>query len=231
MVSSHAPYFCFSLLTRLPSNSDYNYEIKNDNTCDLVPGLAPIDHSEVCAADASRISYFDGRGYRKIPISTCTGGDERKLLGEELPCPGHTLDEDPRHRGLSGFWFFVLVVLLPAAAAAAVGYWVFTRWADGSFGRIRLGDSAGGGAAGGSVFDAQRPWIQYPVMAVSAAVAVVVAAPMVLVAAARAVAGWFGGGRRYTSRQSFARGRGEYAVVDPDEDELLGDDEEEGDGV
>ena len=213
------------------SRSDYNYEIKTDNTCDLVPNLDPIDHSQVCTADSSRISYFDGRGYRKIPISTCSGGDERKLLGEELPCPGHTLDEVPSHRRLSGFGFFVVVVLLPIALAGAAGYWVFTRCAAGTFGRIRLGESAGGAGGAGKFFDSDRPWIQYPVMAVSALVAVVVAIPMVLGAAGRAVGGWFGGGRRYTSRQSFARGRAEYAVVDPDEDELLGDDEEEGDGV
>ena len=89
-----------------------------------------------------------------------------------------------------------------------------------------------GSGRGKGLLDSDQPWVQYPVMAVSGLVAVVVALPMVLGAAGRAVGGWFGGSRRYTSRQSFARGRGEYAVVDPDEDELLGDDDEpEGDGV
>jgi hypothetical protein len=35
------------------------------------------------------------------------------------------------------------------------------------------------------------------------------------------------GGQRYTSRSSFARGRGDYAVVDDDEGELLGEDSDE----
>ena len=37
----------------------------------------------------------------------------------------------------------------------------------------------------------------------------------------------FGGSRTYTSRGSFARSRGDYAIVDPDEGELLGDDSDE----
>lgn len=39
----------------------------------------------------------------------------------------------------------------------------------------------------------------------------------------------FGGSRpaRFTTRDSFARGRGDYAVVDDDEGELLGDESDE----
>lgn len=100
-----------------------------------------------------------------------------------------------------------------------MGYWVYRNW-DGSFGRIRLGET-------GSAFDADRPWIQYPVAAVSAIVAVVAAVPLLVMSLWRSVMGLFGGsGRRYTTRQSFARGRGDYAVVDPDEDELLGGDDD-----
>lgn len=33
--------------------------------------------------------------------------------------------------------------------------------------------------------------------------------------------------RRFTTRDSFARGRGDYAVVDEDEGQLLGDDSED----
>jgi len=36
-----------------------------------------------------------------------------------------------------------------------------------------------------------------------------------------------GGNRRFTTRDSFARGRGGYAVVDEDEGELLGDESDE----
>lgn len=36
-----------------------------------------------------------------------------------------------------------------------------------------------------------------------------------------------GGDRRFTTRDSFARGRGDYAVVDEDEGELLGEESDE----
>lgn len=41
------------------------------------------------------------------------------------------------------------------------------------------------------------------------------------------VPGLGGGDRRFTTRDSFARGRGDYAVVDEDEGELLGDESDE----
>lgn len=97
---------------------------------------------------------------------------------------------------------------------------MWRNW-DGKFGRIRLGD-------GTSAFDASQPWIQYPVTVLAAIVAVLAAVPLLISSLWRSVSGMFGGSsRRYTTRQSFARGRGDYAVVDPDEDELLGNDDDE----
>lgn len=122
--------------------------------------------------------------------------------------------------------FFAIVI--PIAAAAAIGYWVYTRW-DGKFGRIRLGDSTRGIGGGSSLFRSDAPWIAWPVAAVSGIVAVLVALPLLAGSLWRSVAGRFGGGygtRTYTSRSSFARGR-DYNVVDNDEGELLGDDSDE----
>lgn len=117
---------------------------------------------------------------------------------------------------------------MPIIAAAGVGWWVWRNW-ESKFGQIRLGDAGAGGA-----FDAEQPWIKWPVAAVSALVAVLAALPMVVGGLARAVASRFGRGgdrgayaRPYTSRSSFQRGRGDYAVVDPDEGELLGEDSDE----
>lgn len=139
-------------------------------------------------------------------------------------CDGHKedFDELQRSKGLSGFWFFILVICLPIAIAGGAGYWVWKNW-DGKFGQIRLNDSAGGGGA----WDSEQPWIKYPVIVVSGVVAVIATTPLLLGSAWRWVTGMFGGGRRYTTRSDFARG-GRYAVVDPDEDELLGDDDDEG---
>ena len=114
----------------------------------------------------------------------------------------------------------MVAVFLPVMVAAGVGYWVWKNW-DGKFGRIRLGGESG------SAFDANQPWIHYPVAVVSGVIAVVAAIPLLVGSVWRSLSGMFGGGRRYTTRQSFARGRNDYAVVDPDEDELLGDEEDE----
>ena len=204
-------------------HSDYNYQTANDGSCQLVPGLDPPSHSKACEADPELISYFAPTGYRRIPMSTCEGGRElEKYISEEKPCPGHEKQFEDTHRGLSGFWIFVLAVLLPAGIASAVGYWVWRNW-DGKFGRIRLGESGG-------AFDADRAWIAYPIMALSGIVAVLAATPVLLGSLWRGLAALFGmvgGGRRYTTRQSFARGRGDYVGVEADEDELLGVDEDD----
>ena len=185
-------------------------------------GLEPKDHSQVCDEDPSRETYYQPTGYRKIRISSCEGGDTKKFLGAEEPCPKFKDKFDQEHSGLSGFTFFLVAIVLPIVAAAGIGYFVWTIYQQGNFGRIRLGESSGG-----SAFDAEQPWVKYPVAVLSGVVAVLAAIPLVLGAGWRWASGLFGGSRRYTTRQSFARGRGDYAVVDPDEDELLGDDDED----
>lgn len=199
--------------------SDYNYQVANDHSCQLVPGLPEPDHSQACRDNPDLVSYYLPTGYRRIPLDTCSGGQDLES-SREVACDGHHEDfeEVQRSKSLSGFSFFLLVILLPFSIAAGVGYWVFRNW-DGKFGRIRLGDS-------GAAFDANKPWIAWPVMALSGLVAVLAALPLVAESAWRGVSSLWGGGRRYTSRSDFARG-GRYAVVDPDEDELLGEDEDE----
>lgn len=152
------------------------------------------------------------------------------------PCPNHEDEYERAHAGPSGFVLF-LAITLPFAAAGAVGWWVWRNW-SGTFGQIRLGEQPSAGGLGG-LLDSDAPWVRIPVIAISAAVAVVGAIPLVVAAAWRAASGLFGGGgrggwsrlgggsRRFTTRDSFARGRGDYAVVDDDEGELLGEDSDE----
>lgn len=67
-------------------------------------------------------------------------------------------------------------------------------------------------------------------MAVAAAVAVAQAIPLLASSLWRSASGSLGRNvpnRRFTTRDSFARGRGDYAVVDEDEGELLGEDSDE----
>lgn len=196
--------------------SDFNYLRTNDGSCALVPGLSPKDHSEVCRLDPDAIEYYDPTGYRRIPLTTCQGGREMEYTSTVHPCPGKE-EEFSKKRGISGFGLF-LVIILPIAAAAAAGYWVWRNW-EGKFGQIRLGEQ--------SSFDGEAPWIKYPVVAVSALVAVSQALPLLGKSLWRSASTALGGERRYTSRQSFARGRGDYAVVDEDEGELLGDESDE----
>jgi hypothetical protein len=171
------------------------------------------------------MAYFTPTGYRRIPLNTCSGGLELEYSSKELPCPNHEEEFARQHRGLSGFVFFLVAIVLPLGAAGAIGCYVYTNW-DGKLGPIRLGEAGLGSRA--DIFDAERLWIKYPVALLSAFVAVVAASPMLLASTWRSVSAMFGRPTpRFTTRQSFSRGRGQYTVVDEDEDELLGDEEDE----
>ncbi|KAI9846447.1 MAG: vacuolar protein sorting/targeting protein PEP1 [Thelocarpon superellum] len=212
--------------TRQDFECDYNFVRQTDGSCGLVPGRTPQNHSEICETDSSVVQWYEPTGYRRVPLSTCSGGHELEYLEDKAhPCPGHEEEFEEKH-GVSGAGLFFAIVI-PLAAAAGVGYWVWRNW-DGKFGRIRLGEQ------GGSVFDAGSPWIQYPVMAVAVVVAVLAAVPDVMGRLYRTLRARFGGYSsvgtgvgRYTTRSSFARDRGAYASVENDEGELLGEDSDE----
>ncbi len=78
-------------------------------------------------------------------------------------------------------------------------------------------------------FDNEAPYIKYPVLVIAALVAAVQAIPLLLSSLWHSASTALGRGRtaRFTTRDSFARGRGDYAVVDEDEGELLGDESDE----
>jgi hypothetical protein len=213
-----------------------------------------MSEKEWCAENPDEVDWFEPTGYRKVPLSTCQGGRELDKASTPRPCPGKEDEFEREHAGPSGAVVF-FAIIIPCAAAAAVGWWVWRNW-SGKFGQIRLGEPGAGGVAGvggaGALLDADAPWIRYPVIAVSAVVAVAVAVPALLAALWRTTASaaerwgigggaggrgaWsrlpgggsgLGGSRRFTTRDSFARGRDDYAVVDEDEGELLGDDSDE----
>jgi hypothetical protein len=156
---------------------------------------------------------------------------------ESVVCPGRESEYDRAHPRPSAVTIF-FAVTVAIAMAAAVGWYLWRNW-QGKFGQIRLGEH------GSSVFDSDQPWVRYPVIALSAVVAVVGAIPLVVGALFRSAKGaaerrgWFDGGRGrwsrlgaggprpFTTRDSFARGAGDYAAVDDDEGELLGEDSDE----
>ncbi|TKA66018.1 hypothetical protein B0A49_09311 [Cryomyces minteri] len=206
--------------TRQDFECDFNFERQNDGSCRLVPGLDPADPMAICKNDPLAVEYYEPTGYRRIPLTTCQGGKEMDYTSTSHPCPGRE-KEYQKKKGISGIGLFFAIVV-PFGAAAGVGYWVWKNW-DGKFGRIRLGETMG--SAG------ESPWITYPVAAVSGLVAILAALPLLVASLWRSVASRARGssyaGRTFTSRSSFTRGRGDYAVVDPDEGELLGEDSDE----
>ncbi|KAF1911591.1 vacuolar protein sorting/targeting protein 10 [Ampelomyces quisqualis] len=201
--------------TRRDYECAYNYERQPGGECKLIGGLDLGDPKAVCSQGARE--WWDPSPYRKIPLSTCEGGQEFDHVGDVHACPGFEEEFQKKH-GIGGFGLFMAIVL-PFAAAGGIGYYIWRNW-DGKFGRIRLGETGG-------AFDSESRWVQWPVAAISGLVAVVAAIPMLVGSLYRMVTGGGYGGRTYTSRSSFARGRGDYAVVDADEGELLGEDSDE----
>lgn len=186
----------------------------------------------MCLENPALTEYFPITGYRKIPLSTCSGGRELQYGGgDPLPCKGHEDEYEEAHRMSGAALFFAIVI--PVVAAAAVGWWAYTRW-DGKFGRIRLGGGAAPTTPGASTTAgrAAEVLLAWPVAIAAGAVAVVAALPLLARSLWRSVSGALGGSpaygtRAYTSRSSFARSRGDYATVENDEGELLGDESDE----
>lgn len=120
--------------------------------------------------------------------------------------------------------FFAIVT--PIAAAAAIGYYVYTHW-DGKFGQIRLGESS---VSSQGWFARDSALVAVPVAIIAGVVAVAQALPLLATSLWRSVSGYVGARSRgyqrpYATRGSFAARRGDYTHVVDDEDELLGADE------
>lgn len=210
--------------------------------CSLVPGLEPKDPSIWCKEHPDAYEYHEPTGYRRIPLTTCVGGLALDKESPTHPCAGREEEYERAHRPSAVAIFFAVTV--PFVVAAAAGWYVWRHW-NGKLGQIRLGEN-GASEFSFDVLGSDRPWVRYPVVALSAIVAVVGAAPLLVSAlwrSARAAAerwglvrgsgrgGWSrlngAGTRRFTTRDSFARGSGDYSIVDDDEGELLGEESDE----
>jgi photosystem II stability/assembly factor-like uncharacterized protein len=223
--------------TRSDFECDYNYEMKPDGSCALVPGLDPPDHSLNCQKNPDQIEFYYPTGYRRVPLTTCQGGREFDK-SEALPCAGHEEEFNKKH-GLSGAALF-FVIMIPIVFAGGVGYWAYGKYQTdgfGGLGQIRLGESIGSSSNSG-----ESPWIAVPVAIVSVVVAVARATPLLVMSLWRSAKGYMpvSGGSRgrfpgagsgpYRSRGAFAdrRGQTDYSqVVEDDEflDGALDDDE------
>ncbi|KAL9090767.1 MAG: hypothetical protein Q9159_001823 [Coniocarpon cinnabarinum] len=235
--------------TAMDFECDYNYERDRAGICKKRG--EDRDPIEECRQNPGQMEYHPISGYRRIPGNTCQGGKELDYIYQPLPCPGHGKDFADKH-GTSG-WLVLFIVVICLGAAGVIGWFVYNRFAHGQFGRISLGD---GDASGGQTtrlrlptpsFDTGSALVRYPVVAVSAVAAGVMAVPMIAISAGRWVRDrfpssrregaysrlggdgpvWRGSGSRtYRSRDSFARGR-DWTGQASDESDLLGEDSDE----
>ncbi|KAL1965296.1 hypothetical protein VTN77DRAFT_5898 [Rasamsonia byssochlamydoides] len=210
--------------TREDYECDYNYEPQSDGSCALVPGLPQPDAMAICREDPNAIEYWEPTGYRRIPLTTCEGGLHLDRLISK-PCPNKEKEYQEKH-GISGVGLFFAIVI-PIGLAAAVGYYVYTRW-DGKFGQIRLGEHVGESEG---LFSRDSPLITVPIAIIAGTVAVIQALPLLASSLWRSVSGYIrlpgrrSGPRPYATRGAFAARRGDYTSVVDDEDELLGADD------
>jgi hypothetical protein len=174
--------------------SDYNFVRGSDGSCQKV--AEPIDPMGVCKQE-DVIEWFETTGYRKVPLSTCEKGvNLDRIPALSHPCPGKEDQYYQGGRGLRG-WALAYVILLTFGMAGLAGYIFWKRCADGRFGQIRLGEGD----------SASQPfYIRYPLIAISGIVAAAVLLPDVLISGWKWVRAKLARQRRYTTRQSFARG-------------------------
>ncbi|KAK9490568.1 hypothetical protein V1508DRAFT_457722 [Lipomyces doorenjongii] len=159
--------------TRLDYECDENYYLATDGSCTLVPGFDPPDHKESCRTFPGRIEYSEPTGYRKIPLSTCEGGEDWDI-SKLHACPGHENEFGHIHRGIHGFGLFFLI-LLPFCMAGVVAYVLYNHY-YGQYGQIRLGETDFDTRIG---LGTDNGLVKYPIMAVSAVVAFVSALPVI----------------------------------------------------
>lgn len=84
--------------TRADFECDFNFLPDGKGDCQLVAGSQPL---QTTCMTKSTPSYSISTGYRKLLISTCSGGLELDK-GAEIPCPGHGLS--------TGGWFAIIVI-------------------------------------------------------------------------------------------------------------------------
>ncbi|KAK6203150.1 vacuolar protein sorting/targeting protein 10 [Scheffersomyces amazonensis] len=124
--------------TRRDFECDYNYYRDNDNTCKLVTGLSPSDRENEYCSKEGAFEYFEPTGYRKIPLSTCVGGQEFDSW-KAKPCHGME-KEFNKHYGkeVTGGKLFILL-FVPLFVFIFATWFVYDRGIRRNGGFKRLG--------------------------------------------------------------------------------------------
>jgi len=127
---------------------EFNHVKNADDQCVLVAGTTPLPDDSSCSNDEEY--WYERTPYRKIPYSTCDGGD-RPDRGPRHVCPGFKA-----HGAL--FWW--TMILIPFAFTALIVYWYYRR-SGLARGTIRLpGDNMPAFRRDSGVLDtlASIPW-------------------------------------------------------------------------
>ncbi|RCK63475.1 Vacuolar protein sorting/targeting protein 10 [Candida viswanathii] len=135
--------------TRRDYECDYNYYRDiNDNTCKLVKGLSSKDYQKTMCAKENAFQYFESTGYRRIPLSTCKGGQQFDNWNPKA-CPGKQKEFDEFYgHDVSGNKLFFLI-FIPILVFLGSAWFVYDRGIrrNGGFkrlGQIRLDEEDGG---------------------------------------------------------------------------------------
>jgi hypothetical protein len=178
----------------------------------------PTDPMGVCSNE-DVFQWFETTGYRRVPLSTCEGGlNLDRIPAESHPCPGKEDQYSKRRGGLRG-WALAYVIILSFGMAGVCGYIFWRRCADGRFGQIHLGEGDS---------SSQPFYIRYPLIAISGIVAAAILLPDGIISCWQWIRSKFTRQKRFTSRQSFARGGYDALANDSFTDAELLDDVEAG---
>ncbi|TID20369.1 hypothetical protein CANINC_003614 [Pichia inconspicua] len=118
--------------TREDFECDYNYELSDDGTCQLIKGLTPLRGDEVCKIDGTD-AWYEPTGYRKNVMSTCEGGIQLDKWKAHA-CPGKTL-EGVKVTG----WSMFFIIFVPLVVFASSLVFVYERGIRRNGGFTRLG--------------------------------------------------------------------------------------------
>ena len=113
---------------------EFNHYRDNSGKCVLVEGATALSamSSEEEQCDGYTSTWYERTAYRKIPHSSCQGGD-RPDRGKEHSCPGLI--------GSGHGWiFWGSVAILPFAMAGLAGYWWLSKGSRGGY-AMSLGES------------------------------------------------------------------------------------------
>lgn len=104
---------------------EFNYYRNDAGRCVLVDGATPLSIStEEEQCDGSSQYWYDRTNMRRIPYSSCEGGD-RPDRGKRHSCANAILG------GGHGFFWWMFIIVIPFVMAGAAAYWFFVQRSQG----------------------------------------------------------------------------------------------------